>query len=89
MRTKKQRKGTTAAARKTAGTYWMTPRVWRELCSHCDAGQAVAVRPRDYRYACTACIERLGIRTKESRAWRDGGARAGAEVKVRYLEAEL
>jgi hypothetical protein len=31
MRTKKQRKGTTAAARKTAGTYWMTPRVARAV----------------------------------------------------------
>ena len=88
MKTKKQRK-TTDAARRTAGVYWLTPKVWREMCSHCDEWKAVAVRPRDYRYACATCIERLGIRTNESRAWRDGGARAGAEVKVRYLEAEL
>jgi hypothetical protein len=70
-----------SAARKS---YWLTPRVWNKRCSHCGVGQAVAVRVRDNKYACEGCVARLGIRARESKAWRDGGSRAGAAVTVRH-----
>lgn len=65
--------------------YWLTPRVWDKSCSHCGSDGSVAVRPRDRRYACQPCIERLGIKARESSAWRDGGSRAGAAVAVRFV----
>ena len=64
--------------------YWLTPKAWNKSCSHCGTDGAGAVRPIDHRYACEACIDRLGIKARESKAWRDGGSRAGAAVVIRY-----
>jgi hypothetical protein len=65
--------------------YWLTPKAWNKRCSHCGAEQSVAVRPADHRHACGACIERVGINARESKAWRDGGSRAGTAVVVRFV----
>jgi hypothetical protein len=89
MRTKKQRKRSVAATRRTAGTYWLTPKAWSKPCSHCDAEHSAACRPRDWNYACTDCVKRPGIRAKKSKAWHDGGSRAGATVTVRFIDELL
>src|SRR3954447_26699105 len=77
---KKAKKKATAVrqqrARKVAGRYYLTPKVWRKRCSHCAATTSVAYRQRGRVTACAACIERLGIAAHESRAWRDGGGQA-------------
>ena len=70
---------------KQGRSYWLTPRVWSKRCSHCGRGQSVAWRPRDGKLACAECIERLGVRARESKAWQEGGSRAGAAVTIRYL----
>ena len=66
--------------------YWLTPKVWNKRCSHCGAEQSVAVRPADHRHACGACIERLGISARKSKAWTEGGSRAGHAVVIRCVE---
>lgn len=68
--------------------YWLTPKAWNRRCSHCGEGAAVAVRPVDHVYTCESCIERLGIKARESKAWRDGGSRAGSAVTIRYVNPE-
>lgn len=68
--------------------YWLTPKAWNKACSHCGKDGSVAVRPLDRRYVCEACIERLGIRARESKAWRDGGSRAGCTVTIRYVDPD-
>ena len=73
-------------ARKVAGVYWFTPRVWRRSCSHCGGEGSAAYRPRDRKYACEDCIARLGIHARESKGWREGGGRAGAKVTVRRVD---
>src|SRR3954447_7490631 len=86
---KKAKKKATAArqrrARKVAGRYYLTPKVWAKRCSHCAGTTSVAYRQRGRVTACAACIERLRIVAHESRAWRDGGAQAGAEVRIYRL----
>src|SRR3954449_8196078 len=89
---KKAKKKATAArqrrARKVAGRYYLTPKVWAKRCSHCAATTSVAYRQRGRVTACVACIERLGIVARESRVWHEGGARAGSHVTVRYIDPE-
>ena len=68
--------------------YWLTPRAWNRRCSHCGSRAAAAVRPVDHAYACEPCIERLGIKAQKSKAWRDGGSRAGSTVRVRFVDPE-
>jgi hypothetical protein len=66
----------------------LTPKAWNKRCSHCGHAGSVAVRPLDHRYACESCIERLGIMAGESKAWRDGGSRAGTAVTIRHVDPE-
>ncbi len=68
--------------------YWLTPKAWNKRCSHCGAIGSIAYRPDDRKHACAGCIKRLGIKAHESRAWLDGGAKAGAEVTVRHVDPE-
>jgi hypothetical protein len=42
----------------------------------------------DRKFACASCIETLGINARESKAWRDGGAKAGAAVTIRHVDPE-
>jgi len=77
----RQRKRITAASR-----YYLTPKGWGRACSHCGAANSVAFRARDRKRACRECVARLGIRARESRAWRDGGSRAGSAVAVRFVD---
>lgn len=70
-------------AGKASRRYWLTPNAWRRRCGRCDAGQAVAYRAFDHSYVCLRCIDGLGIRARESQAWRDGGARTDPTVRVR------
>ena len=65
-------------------TYWLTPKGWNKPCSHCPSSTSVAYRASDHCRACRSRIERLGINARESQAWRDGGAKAGAEVRVSF-----
>jgi hypothetical protein len=73
---------------KSRGRYWLTPKVWKERCSHCGASGSIACRPVDRKFACASCIETLGINARESKAWRDGGAKAGAAVTIRHVDPE-
>lgn len=66
-------------------TYWLTPKVWHRPCSHCDGPTSIAYRAADKRTACAECVERLGIRARPSRAWLEGGSKAGAAVTVRRV----
>ena len=66
--------------------YWLTPKAWNKRCSHCGNAGSVAVRPLDHRHACESCIEQHGIRARESKAWREGGSKAGSVVRVRYVD---
>jgi hypothetical protein len=81
-------KNTTRKKRgRAARTYWLTPKVWHMGCSHCPRTTgAVAYRVHDNKRACSACVERLGINAQESRAWHDGGGRAGGQVTVRFVD---
>ncbi len=91
-RTRQRPTKKTAAARRRRGTkrrpkgasarYWLTPKVWNKTCDHCK-NPAIAYRFFDHAYVCGPCIERLGLEATESKAWRDGGSRAGAAVTVR------
>jgi hypothetical protein len=65
--------------------YWLTPKAWNKSCSHCGRDGSIAVRPLDRRHACETCINRLGIKARESKAWRDGGSKAGAAVVIRLM----
>jgi hypothetical protein len=76
----------TNAQRQARRHYWLTPRAWRKRCSHCSADGSVAYRPDDGKHVCQSCIERLGIKARESQAWRDGGAKAGATVRIRHVD---
>jgi hypothetical protein len=70
--------------RKLANTYWLTPKAWNKDRSHCGQRGSIAYRPSGRTYACSACVERLGIEARESASWRNGGARAGSEVIIRW-----
>lgn len=76
----------TKRTRGAAGTYWLTPKGWSRPCSHCSSASSVAYRRADHRWACASCIERLGIKARESQSWRDGGSRAGAEVRIYFVD---
>jgi hypothetical protein len=84
IRQRKARQARIAVARR----YYLTPKVWNEPCSHCSAASSIAYRVSGRRTACADCIRRLGIKARESRAWRDGGARAGSKVTVRHVDPE-
>jgi hypothetical protein len=71
---------------KTSHRYWLTPKAWRHRCSHCGNAGSVAYRPVDGKSACGECIDRLGIQARESESWRNGGAKAGSSVTVRYVD---
>ncbi len=66
--------------------YYLTPRVWNRTCSHCGHFGSIAYRHTPRAYACRSCIEALGIKPQESKAWREGGARAGAAVTIRHVD---
>ena len=76
------------ASGRVAGRYYLTPKVWQCPCSHCSAASSIAYRVSGRKTACVDCIDRLGIKARESQAWRDGGAKAGAKVTVRRVEPE-
>lgn len=60
-RKKRLYKGQRRELRRTGGTYWYSGSAVGKACSHCGKAEAVALRPRDHRYACPACIDRLNI----------------------------
>ena len=83
-----RRREDTKAKRRARCRYWLTPRAWDKRCSHCGRICAIAYRPDDGKHACVSCIERLGIKAGESKAWRDGGSRAGSAVTIRHVDPE-
>ena len=82
----RERKARQASA--VANRYYLTPKVWQRPCSHCSAASSIAYRLSGRKTACVDCIDRLGIKARESQAWRDGGARAGSKVTVRHVDPE-
>ena len=67
-------------------TYWLTPRAWNRSCSHCANPGSIAYRHTPRAYACESCIERLAIKAKPSKTWREGGAKAGSTVTIRQVD---
>jgi len=79
------------ARRKGRRRWYLTPRVWNRSCSSCGASQSVAFRYSakkgdTNRYACSSCVKKRGIHARESKAWRDGGSKAGSAVKVTWVD---
>jgi hypothetical protein len=85
----RRRRGTKRRPKGQSGRYYLTPKVWKERCDQrgCE-NPAIAYRPFDHAYACEPCIERLGIEAHESKAWRDGGSKAGSAVTIRHVDPE-
>jgi hypothetical protein len=86
------RRTTTTTSRNAAQArrrYWLTPSAWNRSCSHCGASGSIAYRPLDRKFACESCIERLGIKARQSKAWLDGGAKARAAVTIRHVDPEI
>jgi len=82
-----------ARKRRRRPRWWLTPRVWHKACSFCGGRQSAAFRyagrgpgAGPMRYACSSCVKERGIRAKESRAYREGGSRAGSAVKVSWVD---
>jgi hypothetical protein len=84
-----ERGGSKRKPKGPSGHYYLTPKAWRRKCGRggCDE-PAVAYRAFDRSYVCEPCIERLGIKARESRAWREGGAKAGSTVTIRHVDPE-
>lgn len=87
-RDKRIRKAKAHTGREVASHYWLTPKASTRHCSHCSAVGCIAVRPRDGKAACSACVARLGINAHESASWREAGGKPHAPVIVRFVDPE-
>lgn len=68
--------------------YWLTPRAWNRSCSHCGASRSIAFRHTPRTYACGSCVEGLGIKAGESRAWSEGGVK-DPTLTIRYVDPAI
>jgi hypothetical protein len=57
-------------------------------CHNCGNLGSIAYRNIDQKTLCECCVEHLGVEARESKAWRDGGARAGGAVTIRHVDPE-
>jgi len=80
-RTTKRNKKNRAKGR-AASRFWLTPKAWNKPCSYCEAKGSLAFRHRDSAYACAQCVKARGIVARESKPWREGGARTDPTVTV-------
>jgi hypothetical protein len=85
-KSKKKRRGPTREQTRAWRHYYLPPKAWNKICSHCDERPAIAYRQNPRAFACDDCIERLGIKARESKAWREGGSKAGATVTIRHVD---
>ena len=74
-----KRKAKSIRMAKVARRYWITPKAKRRRCSHCGSPTAAAIRPRDQKAACSGCIDRLGIKARQS-------STATVEIRIRHVE---
>ena len=78
----------TKARSQVKRSYWLTPKCGTSAARTAGAEHPVAYRSgRPAKCACGK-HETLGIKARESKAWRDGGAKAGSTVTIRHVDPE-
>ena len=66
--------------------YWLTPKAFKFSCSHCGADHSVAVRTgKNWKAACQGCVDRLAIKTSESKALEEAGGKMNP-VTVTFVD---